>query len=616
MSANIPSVQPGSGSAPVRPVALTSRGVAVGTGASSQSGLNLNAPLLGRSGIDVLQLLTDGDTLTERSVIGRVELNARLEAARGALVRNMPAEALALLDDGWEGARTTEQGWYLRGSALAVLGLPGEAVRVASEALQHMPTSLALRYLSSLVRLLVGDNAGARALLQSALADAPDEPVLLAHQTILLARAGRNNEASLLLTHALARHPNHPAIAYAKAWIGSERAQTTRGLVRQDGAHGNVPSATQETPHATLHANAHSSVHATSRESTSDVNSAATGEPVRATTADSIESLFQKLGTQLRGSSITREQLVLEMRLVLRAISTGGSLASAGTSEQSHIARSLISSMLTVWSSSANSTVATSPIQTHDIYGKSSLDAQNGVYDNSLTTSVTNSSVLRELLTLIRNSQLDEARKLLIRSETSLPSFTRSLIRAMLGDNEPRTSPRASTVNAEQNPFGVHTDRARHDAIRGVIGPVRLGLSLVDETKTVAPNVMHTITAAALAASATSVNELSTGRGNDSASKASELAIHEGEGQSISAHGPVGWDAIPRPAQLRDSRRGAHFAAIFCVLAATAAVASGQGAFALPFAGGAIWIALRRTQRLHDTAEYHTVEKELNSKGQ
>ena len=64
---------------------------------------------LGRSGIDLLDILATTDAVATRGPTGAVALEVGLEHARGALLRNLPGDALAALDGVWERARKT--GW-------------------------------------------------------------------------------------------------------------------------------------------------------------------------------------------------------------------------------------------------------------------------------------------------------------------------------------------------------------------------------------------------------------------------------------------------------------------------------------------------------------------------
>ena len=111
---------------------------------------NPDVPSLGRSGLSARDLLSAPDQIVVRSKTPGLALGMGLEQARGALIRNQPTEALMTLDEVWEGARTTETGWYLRGGSLALLGLPAEASRIASQILNKRPDSIANRFLLSL----------------------------------------------------------------------------------------------------------------------------------------------------------------------------------------------------------------------------------------------------------------------------------------------------------------------------------------------------------------------------------------------------------------------------------------------------------------------------------
>jgi hypothetical protein len=80
------------------------------------------------------------------------ELTPRIAAARQALLHQQPAETLALLDETWPASQDCELGWFLRGSALAQLGLPGEAQRICREGVQQHPRSIALPFLARQLR--------------------------------------------------------------------------------------------------------------------------------------------------------------------------------------------------------------------------------------------------------------------------------------------------------------------------------------------------------------------------------------------------------------------------------------------------------------------------------
>jgi hypothetical protein len=151
----------------------------------------------------------------ERGTVAPVALHVGLETARGALLRGLAAESLATLDGVWEGAQATEEGWYLRSGAMTVLGLPGEAERVATEALQRQPLSVALRFMQSTARLASGDLSGARGAIAAASEQRDMHPVLLMQQVIVLARQGDRREAERRLQQLLRLFPDHPAVDYA-----------------------------------------------------------------------------------------------------------------------------------------------------------------------------------------------------------------------------------------------------------------------------------------------------------------------------------------------------------------------------------------------------------------
>jgi cell pole-organizing protein PopZ len=188
--------------------------------------------LLGRSGIDITDLLAQPDAVDARVPVARVELSAGLEQARGALLRNQPDEALAVLDGVWTAAQLKEEGWYLRAGALTVSGQPREGARVADDGLQVVPESLALRLAQSVARALAGDLSGARAALMQALDVAPDDPVLQAQETVVLARQGHREDALQTLDVLDERFPDHPAVRWARAAVRAIVADQVRRAAR------------------------------------------------------------------------------------------------------------------------------------------------------------------------------------------------------------------------------------------------------------------------------------------------------------------------------------------------------------------------------------------------
>jgi hypothetical protein len=130
-----------------------------------------------------------------------------------------------------------------------------------------------------------------------------------------------------------------------------------------------------------------------------------------------------------------------------------------------------------------------------------------------------------------------------------------------------------------------------------VINPIRLGLALIEENS-----------AAAAASANVAQRAYTTTAGMRAIPDIVEFQSHAARVRY--ATGPVGWDAVPLPAQAQSSRT-ARMIAVVCVLGAIGAMAAGKAVVALALAGGASWFALRRAQRLHDTAEYRTAERSI-----
>lgn len=560
---------------------------APGTAGAGGAGGNVSGRIaLDRSGIELARLMADDDRISVRAGSTAQQLSARLEAARGALVANRAADALALLDEGWSTAQRTEEGWYLRGGSLAALGLPGEALRVASEALRQLPDSIALRYLSALARLTAGDNAGARTLLQEALAEAPEAPVLLAQYAVTLSGAGRREAALRILRQLVAQSPAHPAVAYAEARLAADHANNARHASREFHADAAGES-------ADIARDAGSGADAaggTGRAGgTGGTGGAHRGtSPAWSTSADSIESLIHRLSALLDDGRPPAATVESEIRLMLRAISAGGTLASSGTPRQLHAARSVLTALLAVITEAGN--------------------------ENSSA-----SDPLREILQHIRDGRFGEARQSLVRNEGTLSASVRSLLRALLGDHEPRRSARGTLLSGftTADPE-VLTDRALQEAHKGVIGPVRLGLSLVSD---------RVITGTGTALRSGGVWEDTVHFGAVPGERADgevpyaaagahyagvlsrgtplRLAALNGSGEPVADIADptrsIGWDAAPdltgarrRNSELLPGTEGwAQILAIACAGLATLAMMTGRNVIAFALFGGVAWLAFR-----------------------
>ena len=270
---------------------------------------------LGRSGLSLLDVLTDSDHVITRDATAPVALEVGLERARGALLRNLPGDALAALDQVWEGAQRTEEGWYLRSGALTVLGLPGEGERVSLEGLAVKPESSALHFSQSLARLANGDVIGARASLQPALLIKPNDPLLLVQQAIVQARHGDGGGAEQLLARVMRDELENPVIEYGRAGVRLATSDATRERSRATPMH----SVAIRTPMS--------------------------GSVVIEVADPTMAALFRFGGRIVTQSAA---DVVREARVLLRAFSAGGTLAATGGAAPTYAARVVLSAFAAV----------------------------------------------------------------------------------------------------------------------------------------------------------------------------------------------------------------------------------------------------------------------------
>jgi hypothetical protein len=252
----------------------------------------------------------------------------------------------------------------------------------------------------------------------------------------------------------------------------------------------------------------------------------------------------------------------------------------SATPDRMHAARTLLSTMHTVWSG------GDSPVM---------LDS-NGTPRSSGRFEAR--SVLVPLFELLRSGRYDSAVRSMQHTSMQLPESLRRLLGAVFDEaarpTSTRTSGNTTAFSAHHTP--VFTDRAREEASRGVINPIRLGLALIEENS-------------AAAAAANVVQRAYTTTGGMRAIPDILELQSRGAGPRY-ATGPVGWDAAPRSAHSHSSRT-ARMIAVVCVLGAIGAMAAGKAVVALALAGGASWFALRRAHRLQDTAEFRTAERSI-----
>lgn len=392
---------------------------------------------LGRSGIDRAGLIATTDIIVERPAAAGVAQQVGLEQARAALVGNRPAIALATLDGIWDAARRTEEGWYLRGGALSLLGLPDEGARVAEQGLSVQRGSLALRLLQAVARLSMGDAAGARQALTPALQQAPQHPLLLAQQAAALARQGLRRQAEGVLRRVEEQLPSDdPVVRYGRTAV---RAATA--LVARDARTAPMPGVPGQHVEG-------EGVHALP----TPVGGVAT-MPDAAADPDPITAALRRIGVALR--SEPSEAAFHEARAVLRALSAGGPLAGAAGPARAHAARTLVTTLLARGAGAdADAASPGDPLQ----------------------------RLLTELLPTLRAGRAAEADGLVRRAAATVREPTAELLRALVGGSVGQPTPaRGLAIGGPALAEGaVHgAPRVQGDATSDLLLPLRLGLALV-----------------------------------------------------------------------------------------------------------------------------------------
>ena len=419
--------------------------------------------------MELRELFHAPDQVVVRSRTPAAALELGLEHARGSLVKNQPADALAALDQVWSGARHTETGWYLRGGSLALLGLPGEASRVVGEALLANPQSLANHFLQSLVRLTLGDVAAAQLSLSNATTKSEPDVLLLIQHALLSAESGDVAQAEELLRRAATRAPDHPALAYGRDMMRQllrNRTRDNRGTPNRPLTPVSVEALWQDdAPALSVSPNR-------VRGATGD-NDAADRE----TSRDVLTDALTELGRQLTAG--TKQQALTEVRALLGSLSAGGTWATAIPASRAHAARAVLGAML-----DALSTASATPGLGWEA---ESVDGQwqrlTPEWSPSVETSdaiIRGNEVLlhtvRTLVDAMRDGRPAEADQQLRRARGSVGDTTIQLMRAILGSdersmNEPFAAPSGGDAYAAyiRNGAPGHT----------LLAPLRLGLALL-----------------------------------------------------------------------------------------------------------------------------------------
>lgn len=397
------------------------------------------APALGRSGLDLLDLLATTDLIARREPTGVVETDVGLEQARGLLLRNSPGEALTALDRIWDAASGTEEGWYLRAGALLVLGLPAECERVAQQGIGFQPTSSALGFVQSLARFALGDLIGARAALHPALQRAPNDQLMQVQHALIQAKLGDPRAAQTLLTWQ-AQHPEHPALAWGRATLRVIVADAARlHSLRGEWLAFDTPVAA-EPSHA---------------EDASVLRPHA-ASPGRGST-DVATTSFEHFGEQL--VTVTLDEVAREARLLIRALSTGGTLTAAMSAEQGHAARTLLTTILSV------------------------IHGEKAESPTSLR------AVVAALITMLRADRVDEAERMVRRHSATMREpagrFLSAVVRGAIRSTRCcEDAPLAELTGASASALtSTHetVPTVRGDSEWAPVIAVRLGLGLVEE---------------------------------------------------------------------------------------------------------------------------------------
>lgn len=588
----------------------TSRAVVRVTPAAPGQGVDTGQPL-SRSGLSLEALLGADDLLEARAEVRQGATAMGLSQARTALLRQLPGDALAALDDVWSGAQRSEEGWYLRAGALTVLGLPGEGDRVATEGLAQRPASLALRYLQSVARSVNGDWQGARAALAEALDAAPADPVLRLQQAVVLGRQGHLADANEIIAEVQQQGTEHPAVDWARGIVRGLTADRARGEARQtmrmasgefavvdaDDLSGSTGPATTDGVR-----DGRSGVRPDMQDAVQD---ALADDAVRWSPADGgdlVEHAFASLGARLvqRGDGLPAN----DMRVLMRALSAGGTLMGSCTPDQAHAARTLLGQLLE---------------------SIRQLDA-------STVIRPTPSVGLAALLAALRRDDHAEAGRLWRRSSIAVPPGARRLMQALLDGARAVRETSASAASDARGATDTTPDRnaemrrfrqdgvsfasiVRNERDDGVLLPVRFGLSLLRE----APDPVageyggdyrdeYRGESGAFAAihgrvgtPPMSLEGLARGPRTPGGVPGADVAAAVVQGEATG----MGWGAAraansltgesPRVGDTEGS--GVRIVAVLCVALAVGASVLGFNAVAIALAAGAVWLGMRRSTK-------------------
>ena len=584
---------------------------------------------LARAGVDVQTILESGaDALVERTLPTATALTDLLERARSAIVRGAPGDALAALDEGWDGAARTEGGWYYRGAALALLGLPGEADRVLQQGLVRRGGSIALHFLTSIVRAIQGDSAGARDALAQAQARRPRDNVLVAWQAVLLARQGDQAGALQLLDPFLEAEPNSSVLSWARQAIRLAKTEFARAslaaqrradpaLIAPDAAPDPEWSLSEREPLAPL------------------------------------AVALRRLGAQFVGTPAAEARQ--DVRLLLQSLATGGALDRAARPDQSVATRSILVAMLGVLSRDSTDASSAHVMQPPPPRGaaptsSASLDAQPDAAGRwRLTPAVPmatqsdelasrgTASVRHAVLLALRVGALSNAMAWLPRATSVEGEASAIVLRHLLTGARESAGPvsaAAPSGNAAPSaansvtpdavtPDAVTAESVKADSVKvptrvpgrvddALAVPIRIGLSLLQESSA-RVEATHAVGASSAGRERGFDSWVDGGRDIASSGQAAgALGMTLASPRAASIAGtPASGTAAAAPLRSADRDSEAEIEhdtsvvharpdgfrlrlfALVCMALAFGALALGYGVVAIALAGGASWLALR-----------------------
>ncbi|MDQ8160283.1 MAG: hypothetical protein P3B76_11610 [Gemmatimonadota bacterium] len=641
------SIGPATPAAPAGPVAPSTAVVPVAP--VGPRATEVPSSPLGRSGLDLFDVLDTTDILVERPTASAVALDVGLESARASLLRQLPADTLAALDDIWDRAQATEEGWYLRSGALAVLGMPAEAERVSTEGLGQTPASIALRFLQSVVRLVAGDVAGARAAIASAVDIAVQQdvrhPLLLVQHAIVSARHGHRAEAERMLEVAARAFPDHPAVAYGRATLKTIAADRTRTTAREAVGYADdaVPDVVVVSRYDTADESA--PVRQPVAESVAQPKAPPVAQPVDAPVADPVaepvgepvddratesapqpgaesaaptdplddlvDAVAPRFTSRVAERALARygadfamrstNDAVRDARALIRAFSAGGSMAGACPPDQAHAARVLLTHIVLALTTQDSARPLPGAGVGTDGRGPASAVPPD--------TGTPLERVVQEWLPLLQAERTSDAERLLRRVGPALPEAQRQLLAACTqlpfedeaeavagaAFTEVPANDGATTDDPVRSPFtGVRDPVVQGATDQGPLIPVRLGLSLLDRATAERERAR--------------MPDPATGHLPDvylgdapiryGVDPHADPFLVGGVGSGSAERDGRGWGAARAAGEWQ---RGAasdgpamRWGALLCVVAAVFAAATGRGVVAVAAGVAAVWLAGRR----------------------